>query len=456
MNHVMPPPAANANDNAAYETLYAFFERTLLKRDVEGTLALLTDDVHGIGAGLTEIANNRESFRQHLTARIAGNSHSLTFELSQYKQKNATPDCVSSLCALQVHAAEPNKLPRNYYMHVSACFRKVGARWLIDMIHISEPSLYQKDGGLFPMQYVSDGMQTIDTETKQDLLSIISQVVPGGIVGVYEEPGYPLYVANERLLKMAGYSSYQEFSEDIDGLILNCIHPDDRDYVVREVDRCLQQNEQYELQYRMKRRDGTYFWVYEIGRRTMDGKGRAAIISILSDITDQVLRSNRLEKEVVRDPLTGVYNRRGGEARIAQSLTQPGSYAFLVIDLDNFKRVNDNYGHTEGDKVLRLIAQRMQRLFDKTDMVCRIGGDEFVVLTHHYTDPARLEKRLHMLIASYADMLRSSWPEANSTLSVGGVYGDTPHSFDELYRAADEVLYEVKRSGKGQVLLRPI
>lgn len=455
MNQVTPP-SANENDNSAFETLYAFFDRILCKRDVEGTLELLTDDVHGIGANLSEIANDKESFRQRLAARIAANPRSMTFQLPEYRQKNATPEYVLSSCALLVQVAEPDKMPRHYRMHVSACFRRIGAHWLIDMIHISEPSLYQRDSGLFPMQYVPNGMQTIDSETKQDLLSIISQVVPGGIVGGYDEPGYPLYVANERLLKMAGYSSYREFSEDIGGLILNSIHPDDREYVIREVDRCLQQNEQYELQYRMKRRDGSYFWVYDIGRKTTDSHGRAAIISILSDITDQVLRSNRLEKEVVRDPLTGVYNRRGGEARIAQSLTQPGSYAFLVIDLDNFKRVNDNYGHTEGDKVLRLIAQRMQRLFDKTDTVCRIGGDEFVILTRRCTDPARLETRLRTLVSDYADMLQTCWPEANSTLSVGGIYGDSPRSFDELYRAADQALYEVKRSGKGQVLLRPV
>ena len=79
------------------------------------------------------------------------------------------------------------------------------------------------------------------------------------------------------------------------------------------------------------------------------------------------------------DPLTGILNRKGGQLRMEQQMQQTEQYLFLMLDLDNFKQVNDRYGHEEGDRALCTVAQLLQERFRKIDVVFRVGGDEFAV-----------------------------------------------------------------------------
>lgn len=102
----------------------------------------------------------------------------------------------------------------------------------------------------------------------------------------------------------------------------------------------------------MKKKDGSYFWVHDIGRRTVAADGRDAIISVLIDVSQQVHTKARLEYAALSDPLTGILNRKGVQSRIAEAMANPSSYLFFMLDLDNFKQINDLYGHKQGDEVL--------------------------------------------------------------------------------------------------------
>ena len=140
-------------------------------------------------------------------------------------------------------------------------------------------------------------MESLSRETRLDLLEIIGQIMPGGILGGYMEEGFPLYVANERMLRMLGYDNCEEFEQEIFGCILNCIHPDDRAFVSRERETIPNLGDQYEIQYRMLKKDGSYLWIHDIGRRTLSADGRDAIISVIIDITRQMQAQATLETE---------------------------------------------------------------------------------------------------------------------------------------------------------------
>ena len=107
----------------------------------------------------------------------------------------------------------------------------------------------------------------------------------------------------------------------------------------------------------MRKQDGTYLWVHDIGRRTVSSDGRDAIISVLVDISQQINTQTHLLQEASNDPLTGVYNRKGGKERITHAVQTTSDYVFFMVDLDNFKQVNDIYGHEQGDRVLCYIAE---------------------------------------------------------------------------------------------------
>ena len=434
------------------EFLRHYFE----ERDVEKTLAMLSEQFCSVGTGGAEIAIGREAFRGLMTEEIAVLPGPLHYTVSDFVQIQRAADSWSCVCNVELRMAVFGGMEMLYHIRMTAGLRRAPAGYVIDIIHASEASKYQKEGEFFPFRFLSQEAGDVNAETQRQLMEIITQVMPGGVMSVYTEEGYPLYMANERLLHLTGYPTYEAFRQDMGGLILNSIHPEDRRLVSHEWDRLLRPGDQCELRYRMKKQNGDYFWVQNISRKTVAAAGRGAIISVLIDISEQVRLNACLQKEVAYDPLTGVYNRKGGRERIMQTMQEAHPYLFLMLDLDNFKMVNDTYGHEQGDQVLRIVAKQMADTCRKSDTICRLGGDEFAVFIDDCRDVGAFEKKIAEMMRRYEDMMRTRWPEAGSTLSVGGVYGDRPCTFEELYRLADEVLYEMKKSGKGQVKIRAL
>lgn len=152
------------------------------------------------------------------------------------------------------------------------------------------------------------------------------------------------------------------------------------------------------------------------------------------------------------DQFTGLYNKATVEQRINEALkeTKSSLCALLVCDLDKFKRVNDTMGHLEGDRVLRRISKIMTKQFRKTDMIGRIGGDEFVVFLREI--PARdvVRRLARQLIQEVRENVRYQLPEYLS-ISVGIAYNNCqPMEYSQLFARADEALLDAKENGKDQ------
>lgn len=127
-------------------------------------------------------------------------------------------------------------------------------------------------------------------------LDILDKSIPGGMMGGYLEPGFPLYFINDRMLQHLGYT-YASFVDAIGGLVANCMHPDDRERVDRAVEAAFAKGQEYEVQYRMISRKSGYIWVNDIGKKGMSEDGRAVCISVVRDITEEVEAKNRLKNE---------------------------------------------------------------------------------------------------------------------------------------------------------------
>lgn len=157
---------------------------------------------------------------------------------------------------------------------------------------------------------------------------------------------------------------------------------------------------------------------------------------------------HNLLQESSRDFLTGIYNRRGGEERIRKEIKKGIPFVFLMMDLDDFKKVNDIYGHRAGDRMLCYMGEKLQEYFRKTDILIRLGGDEFAVFAQPCLEIAAIKKKVNQLIVSYTEEAQRRYPLSKTSVSVGGVYGKNPGSFDEIYHSADQILYTIKQSGK--------
>ncbi len=150
------------------------------------------------------------------------------------------------------------------------------------------------------------------------------------------------------------------------------------------------------------------------------------------------------------DALTGVYNRRGGEHLISNYVANGVTGAFMMVDIDNFKHINDQYGHAAGDETLKAIAHALQENFRETDVVMRMGGDEFIVYAVGMADIHHVMERLERTKAS----LHKIHPDMSGggeyvTASIGCIInlGSYP-DYDSLSAMADKLLYLVKEEGK--------
>ena len=157
-------------------------------------------------------------------------------------------------------------------------------------------------------------------------------------------------------------------------------------------------------------------------------------------------RQNRiLLKNAEYDALTGILNRRAYEQICSSSAKQKISIALLLIDMDNFKHINDTYGHTGGDSALKALASILRDTFRNEDYVCRIGGDEFAAVLVNFKPEGF--KIVQEKIASVNERLSQIEGLADVSVSVGIAFSSTGYK-EELYKKADKAMYSIKESGK--------
>ena len=150
-----------------------------------------------------------------------------------------------------------------------------------------------------------------------------------------------------------------------------------------------------------------------------------------------------------QDALTGLWNRAHTEETVDALISQGAKGALMMIDMDNFKAINDNYGHIAGDKTLKMFADTLRKFSYEEDILCRIGGDEFVVFVNGVTSKSELGNRATDIISDLCYKLEQCKFETNSSVSIG--IAQTPEDgteFNKLYNAADKALYYVKQNGK--------
>ncbi|MEG2305449.1 MAG: sensor domain-containing diguanylate cyclase [Lachnospiraceae bacterium] len=179
------------------------------------------------------------------------------------------------------------------------------------------------------------------------------------------------------------------------------------------------------------------------------------LICMEKDITEQKLHHERLHRFATQDGLTELYNKVTVQSRIdyfLQKEGKEGKHALIMIDIDHFKAVNDTLGHAKGDEVISKCSDILRRIFDKEDIVGRIGGDEFVVLLKDYNTLERVCKKAQEICDGFRKtytMSENPDKTARISASVGiSLYNQDGQNFDELYKSADTELYTVKENGR--------
>ena len=149
------------------------------------------------------------------------------------------------------------------------------------------------------------------------------------------------------------------------------------------------------------------------------------------------------------DSLTGLYTRNYAEARIGKLFSEAHLGSLMMIDMDNFKHINDTYGHIIGDNTLRMFADTLKANTRPEDVVCRLGGDEFVVFLTDMTDRQEVTKKARDILDMLSDKLKKMDYGNEISASIGiAIFPSDGKNFEMLYSNADKSLYYVKRNGK--------
>lgn len=167
-------------------------------------------------------------------------------------------------------------------------------------------------------------------------------------------------------------------------------------------------------------------------------------------------RAQNLQKQATTDPLTGMHNRRYFEEALKGYLSEfnkiGATLGLLILDLDHFKNVNDNYGHDVGDMVLKEVALRMRAICREHDVVARLGGEEFALITPYAGMDQLLgvAERYREMVEDLA--IKTGNVVIRPTVSIGVATNENgTTSVDDLFKAADKKLYQAKNAGRNRV-----
>ncbi len=241
-------------------------------------------------------------------------------------------------------------------------------------------------------------------------------------------------------------------------------HPDDLDRIARDHADSIE-GALTRVKYRIRHKDGSYRWVETRSYTRDDRAGKPQIAAITRDIHDEMMAreaalkadqvaQQRLEKLAHTDQLTGLANRLAAEKalRRERARLKRGGHAFSIglIDIDHFKSVNDTFGHNLGDRVLKKVAQILDKQLREYDHAIRWGGEEFLAIM-----PEIDGSEAHAVMERVRHVTgETTFPKVGTVTISGGVAQATrEETMDHLIGRADKALYQAKHKGRNQVVV---
>ena len=238
------------------------------------------------------------------------------------------------------------------------------------------------------------------------------------------------------------------------------LHPEDRERQRQAMSDVLARGEPRTEIYRVRHQDGHYVWIEAVSRRipAEDGAGPPELMLTARNISkriaaEQALAASRAELERLTriDTLTGLANRRQFDERFGLALKRLKRHrspvTLMYLDVDHFKQINDGHGHAAGDAVLQAFAGRLCDSVRETDLVARIGGDEFAILIED-ASPEAAAAIAEKVVSAMAEPIDAAVAAITVTTSIGIAHARSPIDAAALMAQADAALYAAKKAGR--------
>ncbi len=274
---------------------------------------------------------------------------------------------------------------------------------------------------------------------------------------------FEYYVINDEMIFSDKFKELFGRDTIMDNFVRDCylrrdmVHPDDYGLYLDFCTKLSEGKEYVTTEFRLKHRPNDYIWCQIMGKTIYDEDDLPnRVIGKIVNVDYQKRELNALEYKATRDPLTGVYNKEVTFKKIDRYISgnKNGRHALMLIDFDDFKHINDNYGHLVGDKVLTYVVRRIREVFAEGEIIGRIGGDEFVVFIGYVGDHGDIVGKASIL----GNALYTTYVDGNCEIQISGsigiaTYPDNGMNYEQLVQCADQALYCVKSQGKNSFML---
>lgn len=266
------------------ELLKNFLECYIIKRDETTIADYFAKDFFGFGAGEFDRELNRDKLIDYLKHEMSDNQLKYQIEILMENERNFSRGCGNANIKFRLISKDVNSIFR---ISITTCLENDIMK--ICSMHFSMPYKDTKKNDFFPHNLAEKHAR----ELTEDYLKRASLY---GVLSGYNEPGFPFYYINDRMLQMLGFESAKEYEESIDHLIENGMYEKDRKEVNAEVAKQLEANGEYLVTYRMLRKDGSYIWVDDYGKRIEAEDKKTVIVSICLDVSERIGQHQRLEQ----------------------------------------------------------------------------------------------------------------------------------------------------------------
>lgn len=444
------------------QVFYQFEEEGLVSMNLEKVMECLDENLIGVGIGEQGIVTSIEDVCKVFYKGQKNNSeikHSLTFEhinILTYEEGFA------NLCAkVIVRAEKRGELTISEFYQTLSLIRR-GGEWKICALHASVPIVTEESVEAYPLKFAEKTLQSLKEKIGEEVyqveeqyrqavladtvafyiidfsMNLFEKCQLNGDLCVYVEPGtaYEEFIA-ENLSQYVAEEDQVYFLETLS---------------LKSVNEAFGEGKtQLSCEYHFLCPDGSTIWMETNVRLIKDiATGSLKGIMYVKDI-DAVKRK---ELEMIAnadiDTMTGVLN-KGAFLRAMSDSYDSERNTFIMVDIDNFKKVNDTYGHPAGDQVLIEVASILKDNFSADGIVGRLGGDEFGVFVQGI--PQDISARLDWVLEQLSKIKHCNESSDNITCSMGVAFGENVRDIRQLYKNADDALYVAKQRGKNQIAI---
>lgn len=438
-----------------------FVEGTLIEQDFEKSLSVISDDVIGIGMGSQGCVSSKEDLIKILKdGRLSAGKIKTTvvYEKMQIRCYN---ESFGTICGiLRIQTIENGEIVKSSLGQMLSV-RKEKGKWWIYAVQATPLFNEIEEMEAYPIKFAENALEKYRQQEQ------IAKNAQNDSVAIYRV-NYTKGVFEDAILKsdmVIAVEKGESYEKTLLQATLRRLNDDDgylffSTFSISNIIKQYQDGKtEVAMEYLMHLPKRQAKWMKTVVRLYMDKNDKSLKGYLyVFDINDKKLKELALQYRAEHDAMTDLLNKKYAEIKIEEKLKNisiDGGGVFFMIDLDYFKEINDNYGHQEGDTVIKKTAKYINELIGKEDIAGRVGGDEFCIYFQGKLSCDKVEEKANLLCKQINSIYPSG--KAKTSCSIGIVYCNSPKlTFKEVYKRADEALYVQKKNGRNGYAILPL